>query len=110
MIFQKKHRHPYFEEISKCLAEVASKLRAGEVPHGKCAELGTYAARLPVTIGDEIGDAEAQQLARDLDSAHEVELLLFELGQSPDRDAQLAKLDEASGIFTALATSLRAAP
>jgi hypothetical protein len=71
--------------------------------------LGTYAARLPVTIGDEIGDAEAQQLARDLDSAHEVELLLFELGQSPDRDAQLAKLDEASGIFTALATSLRAA-
>jgi hypothetical protein len=99
----------YFEAISMCLSEVADKLRAGDVPHGRCAELGTYAAQLPATIGDEIGDAEAQRLAQQLDSAHEVELLLNQLGQSTDRDAQMAKLDEASGIFKALAASIRAA-
>ena len=115
-VLDKSHRDrkdriaSYFESISKCLAEISSKLKANKVPHGRCAEMKFYASQLPNTVGDVIGKAEAQRLAKDLESAHEVELLLSKLYQSPDRASQLAKLDEASGIFQALANSIRAEP
>ena len=99
----------YFERISKCLGEVSAELKANQVPHGKCAELQTYARMLPDTIGDQIMKAEAHQLAQDLESAHEVELLLYQLGSSPDRDEELAKLDQAAGVFMALANTIKAA-
>lgn len=98
----------YFEEISKCLAEISSELKAHKYPYGKCAEMRTYADRLPRTVGDIIGKNEAQRLAKDLESAHEVELLFNQLEGSPNRRRDLAKLEEASGIFKALANSLRA--
>ena len=106
---RRKEIGAYFEQISVCLGEVSSQLKANQVPHGKCAELQTYAQKLPGTIGDHIKETEAQKLAQDLESAHEVELLLSQLESSGDRDAELAKLDRAAGMFMALANTIRAA-
>ena len=99
----------YFETVSRTLAEVSATLREGQVPHGKCAEMATYARQLADTIGDEIGQDDVARLASDLEQAHEVEML-FAFNALPDRDDRLSKLDEASGVFMALAVSLRAAP
>ena len=97
-----------FEKISKCIADVSTELKADEIPHGKCAEMLTYANMLSDTVKDEIGEEKAEQLAQDLIEAHEVEALWGPLHNAPDRDNQLAKLDQASGVFIALANLLRA--
>lgn len=98
----------YFEEVSKCLEEVSKELKADRYPHGKCAEMGIYADRLTNTVGHVIGKVEAKKLAKNLKKVHEVEKLFSELYNSPNKTRELTKLDEASGIFRALAVSLRA--
>lgn len=100
----------YFEQVSQCLAEVSGTLKKGKIPHGKCAEMQVYATRLPQTIGDQVAEAEVKSLSEQLESAHAVEALLSELSHSPHPDAELAKLDEAAGIFMGVAASIRAAP
>ena len=99
----------YFEQVSRCLTEVSGTLKKGEVPHGKCAEMQVYATQLADTISDQVNKDEAKRLGEQLESAHEVERLLYLLDSSPDRDSELAKLDEAAGKFQGLATSIRAA-
>lgn len=97
-----------FEDISKCIAGVSTELKEEIYPTGKCAEMYTYATTLKDIIKDEIGEEKAEELTNDLIEAHEVELLLGKLHNAPDRDIQLAKLDEASGIFLALSNITRA--
>jgi len=97
-----------FEKISNCVKDVYSELKSDEVPHGKCAEMLTYANMLTDTVKDEIGEERAEELAKDLIEAHEVEVLLWQLHNVPDKDLQLSKLDEASGVFMALANIVRA--
>ena|ERR1051325_3662560 len=99
----------YFDAISRTVAEVAASLRQREVPHGKCAEMRTYADQLVETVGDEIGQQKAEPLAEQLKDAHEVELLLSEVYGATDAEEKLAQLEEASGLFKATATSIRAA-
>ncbi len=97
-----------FDNISKCIAEISTELKSDNVPHGKCAEMLTYANMLTEAVKDEIGKDTAEKLAQDLIDSHEVELLLGQLHDAPDRDNQLRKLDEASGVFMALANIIRA--
>ena len=97
----------YFESISKCLADVSTSLKDGQVPHGKCAEMKTYAEALPAAISHEIGYSEARRLSEELGAAYQVEALLSELSDS-NQERELAKLDEAAGIFQALANTIRA--
>ncbi len=99
----------YFESISKTVEEVAITLKQGQVPHGKCAEMGAYADMLPATVGDELGTQIAQTLATQLRDAHDVERLFSEVS-GPDAQAKIGQLEEASGLFKATATSIRAAP
>jgi len=112
--FRKAHREKrdriadLFEKISKCIADVSTELKADKEPYGKCAEMLTYANMLEDTVKDEIGEEKAEQLAQDLIDAHEVEALWIQLHNAPDRDNQLAKLDQASGVFIAIANLLRA--
>lgn len=65
---------------------------------------------LPETIGKIIGTNEAEQQAQMLIDAHNVEWLVSEFDPAdPARAERLAEIDRASGIFKALATSMRAA-
>ncbi len=97
-----------FFKISNCIADTSTELKKDRVPHGKCAEMLAYADALEDTIKDEVGPAKAKELAEDLRDAHEVEALLSQIHDKPDREEQLAKLDQAAGIFLALSNITRA--
>jgi hypothetical protein len=98
----------YFDQLGKTLAEVAESLRQGQVPHGKCEAMRVYATELPETVKDVIDVQKAQEYARQLADAYEVERLFGELSGAPDREAKLVQLERAAGLFEALATTVRA--
>jgi hypothetical protein len=97
-----------FESISDCLAATSAEIRAGQVPHGRCGELITYAEALPAAIAKEAGEARAKDLGNRLHSAYGVEQLAIELTNVPDKEPHLAVLEEASGKFKALGNLVRA--
>ena len=100
----------YFTTIGACLRDVAASLRNDVIPHGKCAEMEVYASRLAETVGEAIGNQVAEEQAAMLREAHQVEWLLSELDPGhPEREMRLAKIERASGIFDALAATIRAA-
>ena len=100
----------YLETIATTLSEVATELRLGRVPHGKCAEMGGHADLLHETIGNAIDTERVRELASVLKGAHEVEQIYYELDNARGSDTEIAKLDEAAGLFRALAASVKAAP
>jgi hypothetical protein len=101
-----------FDAISSCLAAVSTEIRAGGVPHGRCAELEQYAQALPGVVAKELGDARAQELGQTLHSAYNVESVAVGLQQvtsAQEKEPYLAEIEEASGKFRALANLVRAA-
>ena len=99
------------ESISDCLAAVATEIRAGGVPHGRCGELDEYARALPALIADEVGELRARELGDTLRSAYNVESVAMNLQRPADtteKARQLAQIEEAGGKFRALANLLRA--
>ena len=100
----------YLIQISDCLKNVTNELTSGKVPHGSCAELGTYADKLPETIRGVVSDAEGARLAAELRSAHDVELvaLQFERTGRELLKTQLRELEECCGSLRGLGNSLKA--
>jgi hypothetical protein len=98
-----------FAHISGCLTAVAGEIRAGNVPHGRCAELFMYAQALPDKIRNELGDDEAERLGSKLLSAYNVEGVAGRLLQNVQADTKpyLKEIDEASGEFQALANLVK---
>jgi hypothetical protein len=92
-----------FEKISDCLAAVSAEIRIGNVPHGKCAEIITYAEELPEVVRAEIGSEKADELGRALQEAHSVEGLANDLNAIEDKEYYLRDIEEAAGKFRALA-------
>lgn len=100
-----------FDSISECLAAVSTEIRAGGVPHGRCAELSHYAQALPDLVAPQLGDARARELGETLFSAYNVEAVaigLQEVEDQSEKEPYLAKIEEASGKFRALANLTRA--
>ena len=99
-----------FEQISNCLVAVSTEIRAGGVPHGRCAELEQYARELPGLVRDELGETRAQELGDTLLSAYNVQSVAIDLQQVEDaqqKESFLAEIEEASGKFRALANLVR---
>ncbi len=96
-----------FERISECLVVVSAEIRTGNIPHGKCAEVITYAEELPVVIGEEVGQEKAEELGRVLHSAYSVEGLAQAVNEVADKEPYLREIEEAAGKFRALAHILR---
>lgn len=105
---QRERIAEYFSQISDCLDGTYKSLKNNEVPHKRCAEMKIYAELLPSTLGGTIKKSHAEQLSKRLSDSHEVELLWGTYNNNPQEKAELPKLAEASGVFAALATSLRA--
>lgn len=91
-----------FYEISDCLSDVAAEIRLGNEPSGKCGEIMAYSEALPDRISKELGDKKAAELGDLLRSSYAVEALSLQLFDSPEKESELSKLEEASGKFRAL--------
>lgn len=93
----------YFHKIEECLLHSAEELRQGRVPHGKWAELRVYAWDLPNTIGLEIGQDRANELAT---------LLKATINNLPDPTDQgdIEFIETAAGKFRGLAVTLSTQP
>jgi hypothetical protein len=100
----------YLENVAITITEVAIELRLGNVPHGKCAEMGGHTELLQETIGDLIDKKKLEDLTSYLKTAVEVESIAIELDKAKDSEKEIAKLDEAAGWFRALAASINASP
>jgi hypothetical protein len=98
-----------FTSIGACLEAVSGEIRAGNVPHGRCAELFRYARALPDKVRKELGDEEAEQLGRKLMSAYNVEGAAIPRLEDVQADTKpyLKEIDEASGEFRALANLVK---
>lgn len=97
-----------FANIGECLVGVSSEIRNGQIPHGRCGELITYAEELPDLIRADIGDEKADELGRTLHSAYDVEGMASSLDAEKDKEPFLMKIEEASGKFRALSNIMRA--
>ncbi len=93
----------YFYKIEECLLHSAEQLRQGKVPHDKWGELGVYALDLPNTIGLEIGENRANELAA---------LLKATINNLPDPNNQgdIKFIETAAGKFRGLAVTLSTQP
>lgn len=99
-----------FEEISACLTDVATEIRLGGVPHGRCAEMQQYARDLPDKTRKELGDDRAEELGGTLADAYNVEQVAMELQRvedAADKEPYLATIEEAAGKFRALANLVK---
>ena len=98
----------YFEKISTCLAETAKELRKGVVPHGMCGRMKGYAEQFEDTVKGLIDRNKAQEFSKKLLDNYETENALHDMCQARERESELAKIEETSGVFQALADSMRA--
>jgi TRAP-type mannitol/chloroaromatic compound transport system substrate-binding protein len=91
----------YFYKIEECLLHSAEELRQGKVPHGKWGELRVYAWDLPNTIGKEIGEEKANELA---------DLLKATISNPPDPndEGDIELIETAAGKFRGLAVTISA--
>ncbi|MFM6139803.1 MAG: ABC transporter substrate-binding protein, partial [Sphaerospermopsis kisseleviana] len=93
----------YFFKIEECLLHSAGELRQGKVPHGKWGELRVYAWDLPNTIGKEIGEEKANELAA---------LLKATISNPPDPndEGDIQLIETAAGKFRGLAVTISTIP
>jgi hypothetical protein len=112
---RRKQIAEYFSSISECLAGISKDLESGKVARAKCAELEIYARDLPVTIQDQVPAERVRELAGQLAIATIAPraagaTVADDLASDDMRADNIAKLDESSGVFKALANSIRATP
>ena len=98
----------YFEAISDCLEATHDSLAKNEVPHNRCSEMRVFATALPNTLRSTVTERTAAELSAKLLRAHDVESLWGEFQSGSTRKKELTRIAEASGEFSALATSVRA--
>jgi hypothetical protein len=94
--------------VGLTLQGAAEKLRAGEIPHGSCAQLALNAELMPEIFGKVLSISLVADLQGRLLLAHNVESLMAELGDAPNREQQLRILEETGGRFVALGKALEA--
>lgn len=89
----------YFHKIEECLQHSAEELREGRVPHRTWGELRVYAWDLPNTIGLEIGQDKANELAALLKAT-------IEDLPDPNDPGDIEFIETAAGRFRGLAVTL----
>lgn len=100
----------YFSNLAQTVEDTSAYLRKGVYPHGKCEELRFHAENMERTIGDLIGQKQAQDFSNKVMEVWEIERMHEELGRMDDkrqRRSQLKKLDEAAGYFRGVSAHLR---
>lgn len=99
----------YFSNLAQTIEDTSAYLKKGVYPHGECAELRFHAEKMVSTIGDLIGNDEAQKYADRVLDVWEIERMHGELISVSDteKEEQLRVLDEAAGYFRGVSALLR---
>jgi hypothetical protein len=98
----------YFEKISTCLAETAKELRKGVVPHGMCGRMSVYAEEFEETVKGLISKEKAEKFSQKLKDNYATEHAVDDIIKARERESEIDKIEEASGVFQGLADSIRA--
>ena len=111
----------YFENISKCLEDTATELRAGNTPHGNCGKMLGYAQMFTKKVDGILDKDLAEVFSRKLVGAYKIEHaldgfegimannLMTEVENQQRAYDTLALMEQASGEFFALADFIRPA-
>ena len=99
----------YFSNLAQIIEDTSAYLKQGNYPHGDCENLRFHATKMKDTIGDLIGEQQAEAYADRVMDVWEIEQMHAELiGVSPqEREDKLKILDEAAGYFRGVAAHLR---
>ncbi|MCA9732546.1 MAG: hypothetical protein H6696_20475 [Deferribacteres bacterium] len=100
----------YFASLAQTIEDTSAYLKKGQYPHGKCEELRFHAEKMTKTIGDLIGETEAEDYAGKVLQVWEIERMHYELSDiqnEAEKQEKLHKLDEAAGYFRGVAAHLR---
>jgi hypothetical protein len=105
----------YFDSIARCLVDLVAHLSAKSPIDrqrriDKCSELGVYANRFLLAVGDTFTEMEAHALSDTLTKACHYRRIASELAGSPGdegRKRAIDRLAEAAGSFRGLAATLR---
>ncbi len=98
-----------FAEVAACLDETAKSIRAGVYPLGRCQELLIYSVGLPSVVDEEVGAETAEAISASFREAHAVDEL-FGCNDTPEGEAEIAKLEEAARLLRALAHLVKVQP
>ena len=99
----------YFSSLAEIIETTSAYLKKGIYPDGECAELRFHAEKMVSTIGDIIGEAEAEKYEELLLGVWEIERMHGELisVSEAEREEKLRILDEAAGYFRGVSAHLR---
>jgi len=99
----------YFSNLAQIIEDTSAYLKKGAYPHGECENLRLHAQKMTETIGDIIGEKQAEEYTSRVMNVWEIEQMHGELiGVSEnERENKLKTLDEAAGFFRAVAAHLR---
>ena len=116
---QKEELAKYFEDISNCLGQTATELRAGNLPHGNCGKMLEYAKIFAKKLEGIIEPEMAGEFSRKLVGAYRTEhaldgyepLMANNLLSEIQKPIQLYNpfnlMEQASGDFLALSNFIR---
>jgi len=99
----------YFTTIGKIIQEAADIFKKGEVPHGKCQQMLDQASYFTEIVGDTIDNEKVLEFQKKLIESHELEMLVYEVLESGDKDEKIGEMEKISGSFVALGTAIKAA-
>lgn len=90
-------------DISVLMQGIAQDFKKEIYPHAKCGQLAYFLDNVRHVLEPSLEEAEVNYLADLIMQAHQVERLFGELNLAPtaQRDLNLAKLEEISGVFFA---------
>lgn len=99
----------YFSDLAVLIEEASASLKIRKYPGGKCAQILAAAQSMPKVLGTVIGQSKANTFQKQLLEVHRIEQLHTDFSRLKDRTIaqRLQKLDEAAGIFRAMAADLR---
>jgi len=99
----------YFSNLAQIIEDTSAYLKQGNYPHGECENLRLHAQKMKGTIGDLIGENDADEYTKRVMEVWEIERMHEELiGVNDDERAEKLKtLDEAAGYFRGVAAHLR---
>jgi len=116
---RKEELAKYFEDISNCLAETATELRAGNLPHGNCGKMlehaKIFAKKLEGIIEPEMAGEFSRKLVGAYGTEHALEgyepfmanSLLNEVQKPIHLYNPFNLMEQASGDFLALSDFIR---
>lgn len=106
---RKREAAALFSRVSTSLQGLSADLQRDQVPHEACRELALYSTRLKDCTAEEIGQAEAEKLAKAMGESSDKERLFLQYRSAEDKRAITEELEKAAILIQALANGLGAA-